>query len=463
MTRANLRLTKIFLAVLILLSFIFSGLLFTGMLSTKKRLERLSSSQAISSALVEDLRDHYQLQWSLDMVLITLSLSMGLTLILIYRYLLRVASTLREVQTIERDILNSITRGIVTVDLQGQITSCNRALEEILGVQAAALVGHPLEELFAPDDPLYKFLDEAIRQEEAAHDTDVDYTTSSGSAVCLRVTTFGLKNEKGQKVGAILLLKDMTALRKMEERMQRASRLAALGELMQRLVHEIRNPLSAMDINLQLLEERLEAAGTKDEVERYLKIISSETRRLNEVLSKAQTFAQPHGAVLEVVDLHEVLQQVVSLLRAEAERKGIKIEANLAAAESLLRADRDQLEQVFINLFKNSIEAMANGGRLEVTSRNSVRGGTIEIEIVDTGSGIPMGDLQRIFDPYYTTKKKGTGLGLSIVHSIINQHGGTVDVGSWLGEGTLFHLSLPLLPSNEENGGKRQTDNTHRG
>ena len=343
-----------------------------------------------------------------------------------------------------RNILNSITRGIVTVDLQGEITSCNRALEQILEVRASRIVGHALEEAFWKKDPLYLLLKESIQEESHPQDRDLAYTTKSGSVKPLRVTTFALKNEVGERVGGILLVKDMTELFKMEERIQRASRLAALGQLTQRLVHEIRNPLSAMDINLQLLQERLASRGEDPKIGRYLEIISTETRRLNQVLRNAQMFSKPAPPDFESVDLHQIIEQVLFLIKEEASRKQIEIVHNLQAEDSLVKADADQMKQVFLNLFKNSIEAMTDGGKLEVLSRNDGQGKIIGIELVDTGSGIPMGKLQQVFDPYYTTKKKGTGLGLSIVHNILTQHGGEIDVTSWLGEGTIFSIMLPL-------------------
>jgi signal transduction histidine kinase len=266
----------------------------------------------------------------------------------------------------------------------------------------------------------------------------------------LRVTTFALKNEVGKRVGGILLVKDMSEIRKMAERTQRASRLAALGELTQRLVHEIRNPLSAMDINLQLLQERLEASGGDAEIRRYIGIISTETRRLNEALRNAQVFSKPESPELETVDLHQIIRQVLFLMEQEAASKKTKIDENLQAEESLILADEDQMKQVFINLLKNSLEAMAEGGKLEVLSRNDGGGKIIGVELVDTGSGIPMAKLQRVFDPYFTTKKKGTGLGLVIVHNIITQHGGSIDVSSWMGEGTIFSVSLPLASGVED-------------
>jgi signal transduction histidine kinase len=162
------------------------------------------------------------------------------------------------------------------------------------------------------------------------------------------------------------------------------------------------------------------------------------------VLRNATLFSKPQPPDLETVDLHQVIRQVLFLIKEEAIRKGVEIAENLQAEESFVQADEDQMKQVFINLFNNSIEAMEKGGRLEVLSRNDGEGKIIGVELVDTGGGIPMANLHRVFDPYFTTKQKGTGLGLSIVHTIISQHGGSIDVSSWLGEGTIFSIILPV-------------------
>ena len=343
-----------------------------------------------------------------------------------------------------RDILDSIDRGIITVDLRGQITACNRALEQILEVEAKSIVGHFLEEAFKNEDPLCQLLKEAIQEEARLQDTDLAYTCKEGRIKPLRATTFPLKKKTGERVGGILLVKDMTEIRKLEERVQRASRLEALGQLTQRLVHEIRNPLSAMDINLQLLQERLRSRSQDPEIGRYLEIISTETRRLNEVLRNAQVFSKPESPDFETVDLHQIIDQVLFLIKEEALRKRIEIARSLQAEHKMVKADPDQMKQVFLNLLRNSIEAMSEGGKFEVLSRNDSQNKIIGIELVDTGSGIPMANLQHVFDPYFTTKKRGTGLGLSIVHNIVAQHGGNIDVSSWLGEGTIFSIILPL-------------------
>jgi PAS domain S-box-containing protein len=348
--------------------------------------------------------------------------------------------------TVYRDILDSIHRGIVAVDLQGKITSCNRALEEILEVEEQTIVGHSLEECFGGEEPLCRLVKISIQEEAHSQDTDLTYTSKKGRVKPLRITTFPLKKKTGERVGVILLVKDMTEIRKLEERVQRASRLAALGQLIQRLVHEIRNPLSAMDINLQLLQERLGSHSEDSEIGRYLEIISAETRRLNEVLRNIQVFSRPESPDLEIVDLHQIIEQILFLIQEEAYRKHIEISQSLQAKHSMVRADPDQMKQVFLNLFKNSIEAMSEGGKLEILSRNDGQDKIIGVELVDTGSGIPMANLQHVFDPYFTTKKKGTGLGLSIVHNIVAQHGGSIDVTSWLGEGTIFSIILPVAP-----------------
>ena len=438
------------LFVLILMTFAFCLLLYNGMVASEESLDVLGEGKLLPPEVLAELKKDHEHERLLNLALMLISGSMAVILIVLYRHLIRISSTLGEIQTIDHDILNSITRGILTVDLQGIITSCNRALEQILGLSGAEVVGQPLKEAFRAEDPLCTLLKESIQEGARPRDDDLVYTARTGDITPLRVTTFALKNEVGKRVGGILLVKDMSEIRKMAERTQRASRLAALGELTQRLVHEIRNPLSAMDINLQLLQERLEASGGDAEIRRYIGIISTETRRLNEALRNAQVFSKPESPELETVDLHQIIRQVLFLMEQEAASKKIKIDENLQAEESLILADEDQMKQVFINLLKNSLEAMAEGGKLEVLSRNDGGGKIIGVELVDTGSGIPMAKLQRVFDPYFTTKKKGTGLGLVIVHNIITQHGGSIDVSSWMGEGTIFSVSLPLASGVED-------------
>jgi PAS domain S-box-containing protein len=461
--RQTPRLATLFVVGLVVLIFVSSLLLFTDMVSTRKSLGLLQHSESVAPDLVMKLKRSYTRERTLVLVLMVVTGSIGVVLILFYRYAVRVSTALREIQTIDRDILNSISRGIITVNLQGEVTSCNRAAEQIVEIQGEQTIGRSLEETFGSEDPLHLLLKESIQERSGAQDRDLSYTAKTGTVKPLRVTTFALKNEMAERVGGILLIKDMTEIRKMEERIQRSSRLAALGQFTQRLVHEIRNPLSAMDINLQLLEERLGESSEDSEIGRYLEIISTETRRLNDVLRNVQAFSNPERPDLETVDLHQIIHQVLFLIKEEAIRKDIEIVDHLQAEKSLVQADRDQMKQVFLNLLKNSIEAMSAGGTLEVLSRNDSEGKIIGMELVDSGSGIPMASLQRVFDPYYTTKKKGTGLGLSIVHTIITQHGGTIDVSSWLGEGTICSIILPLAFVGEAEDGNREAQNSHSG
>ncbi len=368
----NLRWANLLLVGLLILTFSFCLLLYTRTISINKSLDVLISSQMVPSKVLAELSQKYERQRILDLVLIAIAATLGVILFVFYRHLVHVSKTLKEVQTIDHDILNSITRGIVTVDLQGMITSCNHALEQILRVRSDRLIGRSLEEAFSRESPFYQLLKESIQEEAGPQDRDLAYTVKTGKILPLRVTTFALRNEVGKRVGGILLVKDMSEIHKMEERVQRASRLAALGQLTQRLVHEIRNPLSAMDINLQLLHERLIVGGQDSEIGRYLEIISTETRRLNEVLRNAQLFSQPEPPDLGAVDLHQVIRQVLFLIKEETVRKEVEIADNLQAEQSLVQADMDQMKQVFINLFKNSIEAMAEGGRLKFSRKTLV-------------------------------------------------------------------------------------------
>jgi PAS domain S-box-containing protein len=460
--KVSLKRARPFFAALLFLVLALCTVICVRLVSTQNTLVIVGQMEAGSEAMFAEMSRHYRLELVLDLVLVVIAAAIGVTLFLLYRHLVQVSAAIKEIQTIDHKVLNSITRGIITVDLHGEITSCNRAMEDILGIPAADLVGHVLSEPFSEEDPLCLMLQESIQEQSRPQDVDIEYSTRDARTIPLRVTTFSLRNEDGTRVGAILLIKDMTELHKMAERVQRASRMEALGQLTQRLVHEIRNPLSAMDINLQLLQERLDVVGEESEIGRYLDIISNETRRLNEVLRDAQFFSRPQAPALEQVDLHQIIRQVLFFLQEEAIRKNVEITDSLRAETSLVMAEADQIKQVFLNLCKNSIEAMVEGGKLEIISKNGGNGTFIGLELVDSGKGIPLSNLQSIFDPYYTTKKKGTGLGLSIVHNIIVQHGGSIDVSSWLGEGTIFSIILPLAPGSKEESGDQKAENSHR-
>jgi signal transduction histidine kinase len=230
------------------------------------------------------------------------------------------------------------------------------------------------------------------------------------------------------------------SLDRQRDELRRAERLAAVGRISAQITHEIRNPLNAIGLNAELLQEELESSATGDAVQ-LVRAISREVDRLNGVAEEYLSFARLPRPQLAPQDLSEILSSLLDFLAPELAAARITVERDLAAAASGVKGDEGQLRAVFLNLLRNSREAMPGGGTVRVGVRAA--GKALEVRVSDTGRGIPPGDLTRIFEPFYSTKERGTGLGLAFVQQVIREHGGTIVCESEVGRGTTFTIRLP--------------------
>jgi signal transduction histidine kinase len=224
--------------------------------------------------------------------------------------------------------------------------------------------------------------------------------------------------------------------------LRRAERLAAVGKISAQITHEIRNPLNAIGLNAELLAEELsQSPGAPAEAVQLVAAISREVDRLNGVAEEYLRFARLPRPALARQDLNDVLASLLDFLAPELQAAGVEVARELAPGSLPVRGDEGQLRAVFLNLLRNSREAMPGGGRITVRTRRT--GEAVEAEVADTGGGIPPGDLTRIFEPFYSTKQRGTGLGLAFAQQVVKEHGGELRCDSALGRGTTFTLRLP--------------------
>jgi signal transduction histidine kinase len=231
-------------------------------------------------------------------------------------------------------------------------------------------------------------------------------------------------------------------------KMYRADRLATLGELAAGTAHEIRNPLTSIRSTIQYLENKIDDPYDKS----LARGLISEVDRINDIIQNLLSFARPDELKIEETDFFELITQIIRLVENAAKKQGISIEVNYHSENRLIRLDTNLIKQALINILMNAIQAIeAPGGRVGITvsdiSAGSPFDGKVEgflLEVRDNGPGIPVNLLEKIFDPFYTTKKEGTGLGLSITYSIINKHGGEIGIRSDKGKGTLVKIKLPV-------------------
>ncbi|MDI6762097.1 MAG: GAF domain-containing protein [Thermodesulfobacteriota bacterium] len=229
-------------------------------------------------------------------------------------------------------------------------------------------------------------------------------------------------------------------LRKTEAQLIRSEKLAALGQLAAGIAHEIRNPLTSINILIHSLRERLPSENSQQE---DLKVIEEEIHRMNEIVDQFLRFAKPASPFLEKTDVLSIVEETLQLLRLQIEKQRIVVEKEFQALP-MIQMDREQMKQAMLNLLLNAIQAMPEGGQLTLKGQNSKEGQWIHLSIEDSGMGISPEDIDQLFDPFFSTKEGGIGLGLSITHRIIDQHHGKMEVENAPEKGTIFTVWLPI-------------------
>jgi signal transduction histidine kinase len=231
-------------------------------------------------------------------------------------------------------------------------------------------------------------------------------------------------------------------IKALEAEVARREHLSALGNLAASVAHEVRNPLNAISMGLQRLNAEFHPTQDEDDYSHFIGLMRGEVQRLNSIVEQFLSLARPLDLKPEPVRIDELLQELSLLARADAESS--KVEIRVATSPSLpkVKADLNYLKQLLLNLILNGMQAMPNGGTLSLGA-NASRGNLL-LTVTDAGVGIPPDVLPRIFEPYFTTKASGSGLGLAIARRIVEAHGGTIEVKSEVGQGTRFHISLPL-------------------
>jgi len=353
-----------------------------------------------------------------------------------------ITQTFERAKSLMRNILDSIPTGVVTLDSRGTVTSLNGAAERLLGLRPSTIVGRPVDGLIDGAPEVVAWARAALAGDPRRQEADFSLARGADRRVTLRVWASDLKGDRGQSEGLVILLRDITELSRLELQLRRADKLAALGTLAAGVAHEVKNPLHALSLNLHLLAQELVAPERSEgEVKGYLEILRSEIQRIHRIVENFLRFSKPSIPEAKPLDLNVLVERVLSLVAFEAADCGVVIETHLDPALGSIAGDEGQLSQMFLNLAINGLQAMRSGGTLTV--RTHIAGGRAEIELRDTGEGIPADHLPHLFDPYFTTRPGGVGLGLAIAHRIVEGHQGTIDVESEVGKGTVVMVRLP--------------------
>jgi signal transduction histidine kinase len=327
-------------------------------------------------------------------------------------------------------ILESLTTGVVVVGTAGEIERVNRAASRLLGLVETELEGRTWDEV---SDQLELRVG--------------SYPISLSNGAVVTATDSPLTNAQGDILGRIILLQDVTTIHRLEEQLHRRDRLAAMGEMVGHIAHEIRNPLGSIELFASLLQRDLKSSPT---LRRYAEQISTAVHILDRLLGNLLLYTKPDCSRARWHALEPIVLDALALAASSIARCRVDIRLNIGFPATRLWCDADQLRQVLLNVILNAVHAMPEGGRMTIGSDAEIDGKgrllAITLTVSDTGVGIPASHLSRIFDPFFTTREDGNGLGLAIVHAIVEGHGGRITVESTVGQGTTFTFCFPGGP-----------------
>lgn len=342
-----------------------------------------------------------------------------------------------------KSFLDSMNAGLVAFDNDGIVTHMNALAAKLLGSPAEP-EGLPFRDV-APGRPeITELIGDALSRGLVVENREIAGAGADrhpDGAQILEVTTYAFTDGEGIRLGVAMLLRDVTDERRMAERMQRVERLRVLGEMTASIAHEVRNPLTGIKMIAQLLED--EVKGFNPKLLEYTQLQIKEVERLDRIISAMLSFARPSRPQLATNELNGLLDGILFLLEDELRKKELAVVRRYAPRADA-RCDEAQMKQVFWNLFQNALYASTPGGAIEVETQHAE--GRTTVAVIDHGLGIKAADKPRIFDPFYSTKEKGTGLGLSIAHTILQEHGGTIEFDSEEGRGTTVRVTLPDAP-----------------
>ncbi len=328
---------------------------------------------------------------------------------------------------------------VIFLNPERRVLFFNKVAEAMIGRPLDEVVEISLEELLPPPHPLRPLIAVVAASSSAARDTTVALN-QDGRVKEFLVSVFPVR-DAARVMGTVVLLKDLESFKTVQSLISYSAKLAALGRLTSGVAHEVRNPLNAMMIHVELLRDRL--ASTPPDVQQSLDIIGSEVQRLDRVVQGFLRFMRPQELSLKALDLNALLGSVAALLEAEWQARGVHFHWDVDSALPPIRADEELLRQAFLNILQNACQAMPVGGTVTISTAREGRE-LIRVSIADEGMGIPAENLEKIFKLYFTTKPDGSGIGLSIVYRIIQMHDGTIEARSENRQGTTMVVRLPV-------------------
>lgn len=349
--------------------------------------------------------------------------------------------TLKETQDYTRQVVASMANGLLSVNQEGEVVSYNLLALELLGLEESKVKGMNLKKVI---DFQTSGISETLTQCRTVLEREIFHEKRSGEDIPLALSVSPIMDEDEKCKAAVIVLRDLREIKRLEAKVKRAEKLAAIGKLAASVAHEIRNPLGSIRGFAQFLRHALK--DRPQELE-YTVTMVKEVDRIEKVVTDLLTFARPSEVRLLPVNVSALVEHTLRLVHADAQNRNIEISKNISSDLGDIPLDESQMTQALLNLLLNAIQSVDAGGTIEVGTGLNAQGNGLNIWIESDGPAIPLDQREKIFDPFFTTRKKGTGLGLSIVHKIVENHGGEIVLESPLPDesyGCRFTLNIPL-------------------
>jgi signal transduction histidine kinase len=337
-------------------------------------------------------------------------------------------------------VFDSMVEGVIVTNHENKLVLINRAMEEFISVSKNRRSFPDLESCtFDPE--IKKIIVGALARSQKVLEREV-YLARTDKSFTLSILPL-LHNE--EMIGHVIILMDITEKRMKEVQLRQAESLAALTTLSAGVAHEIKNPLTSIDIHIQLLNRAIAGLkpGEVKNIKNLIAIVKEEIGRLNSIVQDFLFTVRPMSMTLSREDVNYILKDMIDFLKYELREANIDVVFDLDEELPTVLVDPKYLKQAFLNVIKNAMQAIGSGGEIRIVTEESPDGDVV-IRIIDNGEGIPESIMGKIFEPYFTTRRSGTGLGLVIVYKIVKELGGEIKVKSKEGEGTVFSIKLPV-------------------
>jgi len=333
-------------------------------------------------------------------------------------------------------VMGSLQEGVILFTNENRVVLVSASAERYLGWSRDQMLGKSVEEIFSDGNKLGLIVLDAFALHHVISQREIELENGRRIQIALDFIA-----DRGQKIGALLTMRDAESVRRLENELELSQRIAAIGRLTSGVAHEVKNPINAIVVHLELLREKMRYGD--DDSRRHMDIIGSEISRLDRVVKTLVDFNRPIEPRFVTFDLRRLMDDVTMLASPDAARNGVKIETMAGLDPLPVKADADLLKQALLNIVLNGVQSMEDGGRLTVTAQRDDISATILVR--DQGRGIPPEIRDKIFNLFFTTRKEGSGIGLAMSYRVMQLHGGALSFESKLGAGTVFRMILPLV------------------